>query len=151
MKLVAGFLSAALVAASATPAMAQAGPTHLRILVEDLNSGSSLCGISDASLTATVRAALRYNRVQETTDLDFPLVYVNANTLNDNVGCVTALDLRILVYGQISALGVGTIFGQHVLCNSGGVLTGADHRARLSDYIKEHFDQCLSQIADQTR
>jgi hypothetical protein len=135
---------------SSQMAAAQTGLGPLSILVEELPPEAATCGISQAGITSALRAAMRYNRVEEdrSGSLAATDIYVNVNTLMAGTLCVSSVNLSIRKHGIDSPPGLGPHLVRNVFCDDGTLLTGGNHGPRVSEVIKNVFERCLSSLAD---
>lgn len=134
-------------AAIAQPVAAQSVPTPLKVLIEDADEDSHACGVTDELMAASLRSALRYNRIAEYKgdELGHSLAYLSVTTMQANGLCISNVDFAIKKYAYADAPGMDQrVYADVVYCNKGSMLSGSDHGARVGQKINELVDGCIS-------
>ncbi len=136
------------VLALSSAASAQSVPSELRVLVEKPDEDGVACGITESGIVAAARAAMRYNRVAESTDWNAPTLYVSVTSLG-RPSCATMVNFQIFTFGFEDNLpGVGPISSNREFCGKGELLMGSSMGQRVSDSVKGLVDRCLSEISE---
>ncbi len=130
-------------------ANAQNAPDALAVLVENVSEDGAKCGLSTARLTASLRSAMRYNRIAEAeSDPSGTFAYLVTTSIADSGTCFTSVEVRIQKFMKAFIDGVGPVYATTVFCNQSGIYSGYDMPRRVDAAIKEHFQICLSAIVD---
>lgn len=134
----------------AQPVAAQSFPSPLGVAVavtDDAASG----GVTRTSVLAAIRAAMRYNRVEEDAEPTPNLVSVMVNGGERNGSCQASIDVTIKQATLAVPPGMTSqVLSQIVFCEVGSLMGGANMGSRVSDAVRQYFDECLSQIQTNT-
>lgn len=154
------FLSAVMIAIAPMSAFAGRPPSAARIVAEEVGHAGPACGITEATATSAIRAAMRYNRMTEDTTATggtvskVPTVYFSGSVGKVGVTCVGNYQIQFLIWVPMpSPWATGErILGKALFCQKGGFNGGstATFSTNYLNGVKDAFNDCLSQMADRT-
>ncbi len=125
---------------------AQAAPESLSIAIEEPTSDSVSCGVSKSDVLATLRSAMRYNRIRED-QKSAAVVYVSFQGFRvASASCAGTYRLAILKIDK-TELGGTMRWTTNAFCEESYLLSGPN----LSQYrepMRRDFDACLSSMQD---
>lgn len=131
-----------------TSVAAQQIPQTMWISVAETDEDSRACEISKNSIEGAVQAALRYNRLELTDNILYPFVQVEHLTMRLRDGlCITRVSVSIERFDTFPLSDGNFNFGTFRYCDSGSMISGSNHGSRLNDAIRDHLNECLSEIS----
>jgi len=133
-------------AAFPTIALAQSAPESLAIVIETPTAETIVCGVTANDIRATIRSAMRYNRIQENSE---STVFVHVNLQGYRVTpamCAGTYRLSISAFGM-TELGGTMRWTTNTFCEQSYLLSGPN-LSRFREPIRQHFDACLSTMQD---
>jgi len=99
-------------------AQAQTAPTLLKVLSEDVDDDGKACGVTSEGNAASIRSAMRYNRIAEDwREIPDAYVYVATTTLPVREICFVSYNVRVHKYQGGDLEGMGEVFGRMVFCD----------------------------------
>ena len=129
-------------------AAAQEVPAKIYVVLENVNEAGVACGLSKERNGASIRAAMRYNRIPEVDRRSSDThVYVSTQTLLNSGVCFTTVEVMIQSHQPGTPDGMSPVFGTMVYCSRGMQLVGTTSLAsRVDANIKSMFDLCLEEM-----
>ena len=132
------------------PVAAQSSPSPLGVAVW-VTEESAACGVTETSMLAAIRAAMRYNRIEEETEPTPVLVEVTVNAGEANGSCLGSINVKVEQATLAVPPGMTSqVLSSIVFCEVGSLMGGPNMGTRMSDAVRQYFDECLSQIQTNT-
>lgn len=134
----------------AIPVAAQSVPSALGLAI-GVTEEAAACGITEETVRAAIRAAMRYNRIEEVTEFTPHLINVIVNGGYYNGSCQASVNVRVTQTTLATPQGMDAeVVAQIIFCEQGGLLGGPNLGSRANDTLRHYFDACLSEIQNNT-
>lgn len=112
----------------------------------------SECNLSRESITASLAATMRYNRINVTENHGAVVLYHQVTGLNTSGGCAVTARLEFKVYDFVFIKNLNKkVMSSVVICDRGNILTGPTHsmQTRVNDSLRDLAQECILEISKQ--